>query len=369
MPNPTPYLYQQIVEAIRRQIAGGEFSPGARLPSVRAMTKEWGCTPGTVQRAYAELARQGLVVSRPGHGTHVVGGAGASNQMSDMPLRRAALVQRATSFLLETLTAGYTPDEIEAALRMALDQWRVIQLPVAQNLPAGVVRFAGSHDLALTWLAAHFSQIMPHCSLQLGFMGSLRGLMTLADGTADLAGCHLYDQETETYNLPFVRRILPGQAVTLVTLAHRRQGLIVAPGNPLAVRGLFDLARPEVHFINRQPGSGTRVWLNCALQRLSIPTDQITGYDVEVITHTDVARAIAEGRADVGLGLESAAKAFGLDFIFLQLEPYDLVIPETSLHLAPVRQLVEWLSSEPARRAISELGGYEVGQTGVVHTI
>src|SRR5512139_1745777 len=218
-----PYLYQKIVAAVRQDILTGRLSPGERLPTVRHMSMQWGCTVGTVQRAYAELARQGLVVSRSGQGTHVVEKPPAQDET---PLRRALLVHRAEAFLLETLTAGYTPGEVESALRLALDQWRAISTS-PEPTEEGVLRFAGSHDLALTWLAAHFpaadeQAMLPRLTLQLGFAGSLGGLIALQQGRADLAGCHLWDEATDTYNAPYIRRLLPGQRVALLTLAYRR---------------------------------------------------------------------------------------------------------------------------------------------------
>jgi len=357
-------LYQKIVAAVRQEIMDGRLKPGARLPSVRAMAARWDCTLGTAQRAYRELAGQGLVISHAGRGTHVVD---EPPMVDDTPLRRANLVHHAESFLLEALTAGYTPTEVEAATRLALDRWRSIsqeQLPPTQ----GVLRFAGSHDPALAWLAANFPEIVPQFRLQLGFSGSLGGLIAVAEGQADLAGCHLWDQETDSYNTPFVRRLLPGRRVALVTLAQRRLGLIVAMGNPLGLSDFSDLERP-LRFVNRQSGSGTRVWLDTALQALEIDPAEIQGYHDERLTHTDVAREIAEGRADIGLGLESAALVFGLDFIYLALERYDLVIPAEMMDTTCVKQLVEWLEGNEARRAIEALGGYETEETGTIHWV
>ncbi|MBN1148866.1 MAG: GntR family transcriptional regulator [Anaerolineales bacterium] len=357
-------LYQKIIAAVRQEIMEGQLKPGERLPPVREMAARWDCTLGTVQRAYRELAGQGLVISRAGRGTHVVDEPPIADET---PLRRANLVHHAERFLLEALTAGYTPDEVEAATRLALDRWRSIsqeRLPPMQ----GILRFAGSHDPALAWLAANFPQIVPQFSLQLGFSGSLGGLIALAEGQADLAGCHLWDQETDSYNTPFVQRLLPGRRVALVTLAQRRLGLITAAGNPLGISDFSDLERP-LRFVNRQPGSGTRVWLDAALQALQIDPSEIQGYDDERLTHTDVARQVAEGRADVGLGLESAALVFGLDFIYLALETYDLVIPAEMMETACVRQLVEWLDSNEARRAIEALGGYETEWTGKIRWV
>jgi molybdate-binding protein/DNA-binding transcriptional regulator YhcF (GntR family) len=360
------HLYQQIVNAIRQQILSGRLQPGDRLPSIRETTAEWSCTPGTVQRAYHELAMQELVVSRPGQGTHVV--HQLPRQRDDTPLRRAALVHRAQAFLLEVLTAGYTTGEVESALRLALDQWRVI---AEQPSPAiqGKLRFVGSHDLALAWIAAHFSEIAPHYSLELQFTGSLGGLIALAEGKADLAGSHLWDEETDSYNIPYVRRLLPGQRVALLTLAQRRLGLITPAGNPKGVLTLADLQRPGLVFVNRQSGSGTRVWLDAALHRAGIPTANIAGYDDARTTHSEVAQTIAEGEADAGFGLQTAAYAFGLNFIPMVSERYDLIVPETTFDQPAMQQLAVWLAERPAHQAIAELGGYETGETGKVEWI
>ena len=299
------------------------------------------------------------MVSHAGQGTRVVKNPPVKD---DTPLRRALLVHRAEAFLLETLTIGYTPTEVESALSMALDSWRsIVHSP--QPPGAAALRFAGSHDLALTWLAAHFPEA-PRFTIQLGFNGSLGGLIALDAGQADLAGCHLWDEETDQYNAPYVRRLLPGRRVALLTLAYRRLGLLLAVGNPLQVHQLSDLAQPGLRFVNRQPGSGTRVWLDAALRRLQIDAYAILGYNVERVTHSDIARAVAEGEADAGFGLETAALALGLEFIPLLTEPYDLVIPAEHLDLPGIRRLVEWLATPTARQAIADLGGYDTRRTG-----
>lgn len=359
------YLYRQIAETIRSQIMLGELRPGDRLPSVREMTARWNCTVGTVQHAYQELVHQGLVTSRSGQGTRV---AAELPQHSETPLRHATLIHRAESFLLEVLTGGYTPAEVEEAVRQALDRWRVV---VQQSVhPGGQdLCFSGSHDMAMAWIASHFAEIAAGYNLQLGFTGSLGGLIALAEGKADLAGCHLWDEESDTYNAPFVRRLLPGRRVALLTLAHRRVGFIVAPGNPALIQSLSDLLSPGLRFVNRQSGSGTRVWLDAALQRYRISPQSIRGYNDEKMTHSEVALAVAEGRADAGLGLEAAAHPYGLDFVPLIRERYDLVIPEETFDLPPVKALSGWLSSEAARQVVSGLAGYDPSETGKLEWI
>ncbi len=354
------HLYQKIIAEVRQDILDGRLRPGDRLATVRQMTKRWGCTIGTVQRAYQELARQGLVVSRPGQGTHVLKPLPHEGESA---LRRATLVHRSEAFLLEMLTAGYELPEVDAAVHEAMEHWQVIA-HTPQPVKSHALHFAGSHDPTLAWMATHFSEIIPQFHLQLSFSGSLAGLFALAEGRADLSGCHLWDQESDTYNDPYVRRVLPGRRVALLTLAHRRLGLMVPYGNPLGLRGLDDLARPGLNFINRQTGSGTRVWLDVALRKAGVPVEHILGYDRECMTHFEVAAAVASNKADVGFGLESAARSYGLDFVYLVRECYDLVIPDANMPLESIHRLSAWLSSSLARKTIAGFGGYEVEETG-----
>jgi molybdate-binding protein/DNA-binding transcriptional regulator YhcF (GntR family) len=355
-------LYRKIADSIRQDILRGDLQPGDRLPSLRSLAAEWGCTVGTVQHAYRELADQGLVVGRPGQGTHV---SGTLAQPEDAMLRRASLIHKSEAFLLEVLTSGYTPAEIESALRVALDRWRVLSVDTEPGT-AEELRFAGSHDLALTWLATHFHDFASEFTLQLGFSGSLGGLMALAESRADLAGCHLYDVETDTYNVPFVRRIFPGQRMALVTLAHRWIGWIVRPGNPTGFKDIQDLNRPGLRFVNRRAGSGTRVWLDAALHKAGLAPEQIEGYQDECSTHTEVARLIAEGAADVGLGLGAAAFVYGLDFIRLTEERYDFVIPAEIFDQPKVQKLIEYLAQPEFHELLHSLKGYDPRQTGRV---
>lgn len=353
-------LYQQIAEAVRQEIVYGQLGPGDTLPSVRVMADRWQCTPGTVQQAYRELVRHGLVVSQPGQGTRV-----AAALRSESPMRRASLVHQAEAFLLDTLAAGYTALEVERALRIALDRWRAMAAePPAE--PSTVLRFAGSHDPAVSLIAGHFADIVPGAAVHVTFSGSLGGLIALAAGEADIAGSHLWDETCDCYNVPFVERLLPGRRVALLTLAHRCQGLLVAAGNPTEVAGIADLARPGLHFVNRQRGAGTRVWLDAQLRRAGIEGQTILGYDHEALTHSDVARLVAEGQADAGLGVETAALEYGLGFIPLATERYDLVMLADTWQSEPAQKLASWLASTEGRAAIAELGGYDTRSSGQI---
>lgn len=353
-------LYDRIAETIRQEILNGALKPGDRLPSVRKIASQWDCTIGTAQRAFQILARQGLVTSRRGQGTRVAEPPPTSGLAS---LRRLQLVHRAEAFLLEALTTGFSLQEIESALFQAMDRWRASENQPALAAPL-VLRFAGSHDPVMAWLAGRFSEISPGSSLELRFTGSLGGLVALAAGAADLAGCHLWDEESDEYNQPFVRRLFPSQKMALVTLAHRSLGLILPKGNPRRIASLQDLFQPDLRFANRQAGSGTRVWLDAALRRANLPADQLSAQSQELLTHTAVAQAVAEGKADAGIGLQAAAVSYALDFVILARERYDLVLPEASYHLPAVQQLVRWLHETTTREWISTFEGYDTLETG-----
>lgn len=357
-------LYHKIADAIRKDILNGAYRPGDRLPSVRKLCETWNCTPGTIQRAYHQLAREGLLVSRAGRGTQVAGSVPQRKVQGQETIRRANLVNRMEAALLEMLTAGYALAEIQQAMDLAMDRWRTLNVAHESGV-AGAYRFIGSHDMLVNELAHMvFGSIIPDASLELSYRGSLGGLIALAEGKADLAGCHLWDADSDSYNVPFVRRLLPGKDVEIITLAHRRQGFIVAPGNPLNINDLSDLTRPDVRFVNRQSGSGTRVWLDAVLAQQGIDPAQIRGYDDERLTHSDVARTVAEGGADVGLGLEAAGSAFGLDFVFLNRERYDLVLAARTAAQPAMRALAGWLGSEAGRQFVESHKGYEGGETG-----
>ena len=361
------FLYQEIAEALRRRIAAGELGPGDKLPPVRDMARQWGCTPGTVSRAYAQLGREGLVAGHRGGGTRVTPNA----LLPDHPTWGwASLVNRAEAFLLEAIGGGHTPEQAESALAVAISRWRDLRRQGPPEPPGGPsqgqagLRFAGSHDMAVEFLARMLAEESPGARLSVEYLGSLGGLMALARDEADLAGTHLWDEVNDTYNLPFARRLLPGRRAVLVTLVRRSLGLILPSGNPQGVRDLSDLARPEVRLVNRQSGSGTRVWLDARLKALAIDPDSVTGYEREELTHLAVARAVEQGEATVGLGIHAAAAAFGLDFVSLTQERYDLVFPEAAWEAPAAQALVRVLRSPRFKEAVAALGGYDTAGTG-----
>jgi putative molybdopterin biosynthesis protein len=216
----------------------------------------------------------------------------------------------------------------------------------------------GSHDLVLDLAASTLRERDPRLTLASSNVGSLGGLTALRDGLCHVAGSHLLDPESGEYTLPYLSRLLPGREVSVVRLVHREQGLIVAPGNPLALKGMEDLPGGRIRYVNRQRGAGTRVLLDHELAARGISPEAISGYEREEHTHLAVAAAVAAGRADCGLGLLAAARAFGLDFVPVAHEPYDLVFEPDPL-LDPLWALLE---SDDFRQAVTDLGGYDTAE-------
>jgi putative molybdopterin biosynthesis protein len=228
----------------------------------------------------------------------------------------------------------------------------------------GTIFALGSHDLALELLADHLGQDTSTPNLVALPVGSLDGLIALRQGFCQLTGCHLYDPVDGEYNTSYVRHLFPGKPMHVVTLAHREQGLMVAPGNPHQIRGLQDLGREDLIFINRKSGSGTRLWLDQQLRKIGVESAQIKGYENTVNTHSQVAKAIVEGKVDFGLGVLAAARQFELGFIPLFVERFDLVIPDEHFQSALLFPALEYLHSAHFRTAIQELGGYNPQETG-----
>ena len=228
-------------------------------------------------------------------------------------------------------------------------------------LPEGdepVIVFSGSHDLAVEKIS---EQIADHLTLLTLPVGSLDGLANLRQGLCQISGAHLLDNSGE-YNTPFVRHIFPDRSMNMITLAYRTQGLMLATGNPKGIKGAFDLVQPGLRFINRNPGSGTRLWLDGELKRQGIPPEQIEGYEHIVNTHTDCARAIASGQADAALGLQASAQQFNLDFIPLIEERYDLILPHDQEDV--LMPLLDYIQTKKFRKIISTLTGYTVTHSG-----
>jgi len=221
-----------------------------------------------------------------------------------------------------------------------------------------VVIFSGSHDLAIESLS---DRLASHLHILTLPVGSLDGLVNLRQGMCHLAGAHLLDESGE-YNIPYVHHLFPDRAVEMVTLAYRTQGLLIAQGNPKGIRSISDLTRREISFVNRNPGSGTRLWLDREIRRLGLTPNLIRGYGDSVRTHSESALAIQAGTADAALGIQAAAHQYELDFVPLFEERYDLVIPDEQIKL--VRPLLDTLQTAAFRKQLSALTGYNTAHSG-----
>jgi len=359
------HIYEQIAESIRVRIALGELKPGDKLPTVRALAQQWNCTTSTVSRAYAMLAEEGLTTGQQGSGTHV---AESPLPGTKPMLHWARLLNQAERFILDAFTQGHEPEQIQTAVSVALARWQTLQESIipepTESQTLAHLRFVGSHDLTMDILSRHLSKADAATPLDFIFQGSLGGLIALARGTADFAGVHLYDQATNSYNRPFVERVLPGQRVALVTLAYRELGFILPPGNPQQISSISDLTKTGVKWSNRQAGSGTRVWFDVQLNQQNIDAHKINGYAQEKSTHLQVAQAIQSGTATAGLGIYAAAAAYGLDFVSLTQEIYQLVILEEVWETAVCQSLITIINSNTFKKSVNTLGGYDTTATG-----
>lgn len=238
-----------------------------------------------------------------------------------------------------------------------------------QPSPRGSIVAVGSHDLALDRLSRTLTEDDATPDFVTVPVGSINGLMALRQGLGHLAGIHLLDVESHQYNAPYVRHFFPGRKMELMNLVTRQQGFLVAPGNPLGIRGISDLVRPDVRLINRNPGSGTRIWLEGALQEQGIQASHVQGFERTVKTHLEVAAVVAQGDADVGVGVLAAARAYDLHFIPLFSERFDLVFPAQALSEELFRPLFDHINAAAFRQQISPLGGYDLVDTGTVNEV
>ncbi len=277
-----------------------------------------------------------------------------------VPLRRGAgvittMVQADGLLRIPSLTEGINAgEEVEVELLRSPDD--------IEN----TILCTGSHDLSIGVLEDQLKLRHPALKIASTNVGSLGGLFSIQRGETHMAGTHLLDPETGTYNIPDIKRTIPGLPVALVHLVQRQQGLMVQKGNPKGIRGLQDLSQDQIRFINRQPGSGTRVLLDFELKRMGVEPATIHGYNREEFTHMGVAVSISSGLSDVGLGVRSAANALGLEFIPVGQEQYDLLLLRGFLESELGQRLLEIIRCDEFRRAVERLGGYDASKSGEI---
>ena len=226
----------------------------------------------------------------------------------------------------------------------------------------------GSHDIILDVLNDLMMESQSGMRLSSTHVGSMSGLIALKRRETHIAPSHLLCEEDGTYNEAVIREMFPGEKIVLIKGVRRRQGFIVKKGNPLNIRTVADLT-PDVRYINRQKGAGTRVLFDYLLKKEGIPRTQINGYEHEAATHMSVAVAVQKDNADVGMGIYSCARTLGLDFVDAASEEYDFVTREEYLDLPVVQEFLRALRSREFLAKLEELGGYTAEEIGEIRKI
>ena len=234
---------------------------------------------------------------------------------------------------------------------------------------ARTVRIIGSHDPLIDEAADELRRVDIRSYVSSAHVGSMGAILALGRGEGQFGGVHLLDETDGSYNVSYIEKYIPNGGVALIECVRRTQGLIVQKGNPLGIRTVDDLVKPGVRYANRQKGAGTRILFDYLLKQAGISAKQIEGYAREELTHTAVAAQIAAGSADCGLGIFSAAKMYGLDFIPVCEETYDLLASLTAMENPQVRAFLRVLASESFLRRLDALGGYTYDKPGRIKKI
>jgi excisionase family DNA binding protein len=247
---------------------------------------------------------------------------------------------------------------------------RLIELWVAQSAdyplaathlasPPPVI--AGSHDLLLDWSVRESG-----CELAILVAGSTAGMHRLLAGQAVACGLHIVDPGTGEYDAATLAGSMPGLDFVVIEWARRQQGLVLAPGNPARIGSVADLRKRGIRVATRQPGSGTALLLARLLGEAGLSPEDLKTTERPLSSHTDVADAVRQGRADAGLAIEAVAREQGLAFLPLVWERYDLVIRRMEYFEAPLQRLLAFTRTELFREHAKSLGGYDVANTGAV---
>ncbi len=219
-------------------------------------------------------------------------------------------------------------------------------------------------DPAFALLSAHAARRSGDTRVHCRFASSHAAVKALADGRTHVAGTHLHNSDITESNIALAEKMLAGSKVMVFAFSVFEEGLMVAPGNPLAIRTAEDLARDTVRLVNREPGAALRVLLEDWLQRAGVPSETVYGYDHLVLSHSHGAQMVAYGLADAALGLRAVAMAYGLDFVAIQSVRCDLVIPCDLLDIPGVKIVLDVLQTHAMRKELSSLPGYDASCTG-----
>ncbi|MDP4178701.1 MAG: helix-turn-helix transcriptional regulator [Bacillota bacterium] len=222
-------------------------------------------------------------------------------------------------------------------------------------------------DILLDILTRHLENYQRGVQALRYYTGSYNGLVDLYKGKVTVASCHLWDGDEDIYNIPYVRRLLPGVPCVIINLACRMQGFYVAKGNPKNITSWNDLARPDVVMVNRERGCGVRVLIDEHLRKLKISPQSINGYENEELSHLSVASNIARGEADVAVGNEKTAQQVqNIQFVPIQKEKYDLVIKKEDINKPAFQSVLEIIKSKEFHYELIGIGGYDISETGKI---
>ena len=196
-------------------------------------------------------------------------------------------------------------------------------------------------------------------------LGSYSGLYRMYQNENYVATCHMWDGETDTYNLPYVKRMLPGEQLAVFHLLKRWQGFYVKEGNPKHIEKFEDLTRADVRMINREKGSGIRIFIDEMCKKMEIDTDELNGYEDVAASHMIAASNVLRGSADVAIGNEKVARQMdGIQFIPLKQESYDIVFRKKDLKRKEFQQLLDMIRSEEFKKEAEMMSGYDVSEMG-----
>jgi putative molybdopterin biosynthesis protein len=220
-------------------------------------------------------------------------------------------------------------------------------------------------DMVLDILVAHINALSDAIPVFRSPLGSYNGIYALYQGRVNVATAHLWDGDTDTYNLPYVKKMMPGVPCMVLRLGQRMEGLYVRAGNPKSITGWEDFLRGDIKMVNREKGSGVRVLIDEKLRLMGRSGEAIPGYETELNTHLAVAALVASGEADVGVGAELKMRSLeGVDFIPLQPECYDVIIRRSDAEKPPFRALIDVVTSERFRYEVETLAGFKTAETG-----
>ncbi|MGG0717329.1 helix-turn-helix transcriptional regulator [Robertmurraya massiliosenegalensis] len=249
-----------------------------------------------------------------------------------------------------------------------VERFKNLDSPTGKNEQLFSIQIAGSHDFLIEHLIKYVTKQADFLSIQPTYIGSLEGLMMLYRGSSDVAAIHLLDPSSGEYNLPFIKLFFVHEPLTVLRLASREQGFIIAKGNPKEIKNFHDLTRKDITFVNRQKGSGTRFLLDSSLANEKIDPSSIRGYENEEWNHLSTASYISRGIADVGLGIRSAAEQLDLDFIPVTNEQFDLVLRWNKKNELALQHLLDVIQLTSFKESIRSLKGYNTQEFGkIIH--